>query len=43
MSFMFETCLMLKVAKSAFDKAIKIDHDYHECWKNLEDNFKIEE
>lgn len=43
MSFMFESCLMLKVAKTAYDKAINIDHEYHECWKGLKDNFKKEE
>jgi len=40
MSFMFETCLMLKVAKTAYDDAIKLDKDYVKCWYDLKDNFK---
>lgn len=29
MSFMFESCFILKVAKTAYDEAINIDHKYH--------------
>lgn len=41
MSFMFESYMMFKIAKTAYDDAIKIDHDYHKCWEGLKNNFKL--
>ena len=41
MSFMFESYLMFKIAKTAYDDAIKIDHEYNQCWEGLENNFKL--
>jgi homogentisate 1,2-dioxygenase len=42
MSFMFESFLMFKICKTAYDDAIKLDHDYHQCWEGLTDNFTLE-
>ncbi len=40
MSFMFETCMMLKIAKGALGEKIQLDEEYTDCWNNLKDNFK---
>lgn len=39
LSFMFETCYLLKIAKPALDEVVKIDHKYADCWQRIEDKF----
>jgi len=37
LSFMFETCYVLKLAKNSFVR----DRGYIKCWESLEDKFQI--
>jgi len=40
LSFMFETCYMLKIAKSAINQEVAIDDKYNDCWKDMEPHFR---
>lgn len=40
LSFMFESCYMLKIAKSAINDVVQIDEEYNKTWMSLKNNFK---
>lgn len=40
LSFMFETCYMVKIANPGLNDVVKIDDEYNKCWESLKKNFK---
>lgn len=40
LSFMFETCYMVKIANTAMNDVVKIDEEYNKCWDGLKKLFK---
>lgn len=40
LSFMFETCYLVKIANPGLDNVVKIDEEYNKCWESLKSNFK---
>ena len=41
MSFMFESCFLLRIANDAFvtESSVQVDHEYNKCWDNMKINF----